>query len=741
MPRPLVPLGTFAALTVLATAASAQQKRPMTWLDMQEMRGVLAPDLSPDGTRLVYQLQTADWKGASSQGDIYVVSIAGGLASTKRLTLTDDKQEARPQWTPDGKWIVFASNPDGPSQLYIMHPDSAGKQRRITSAPAAVGTFDFSPDGRWLVYRSGRTNNDQQLHALAVDSIVAGGTPTARQLTTHPTGVGSWKFAPDARRIYFTTPASTDTLERQRQQARFTVEIQDPVTPLTELWALQLASATTVPVVQDTALTIVDVNVSPDSRWLAFRALPSDRYKRNAGVESVIYADQYLLEVGSGRIERLTNNESVPETTVSFSPDSRWIVFGAADGMRGINENRRLYLRRVDDRGGQWRKLGAGFDGDVGVKSWSADGGTIHFDAGARATVQSFALDVASGRVRQLTNVPGVVDVQPSKNPLHPVLVAYEDPTTPPAVFAARSIADLGDRARWVQLTDANPQVASLALGETSEISWKSTDGATVGGVLVKPVGYETGKRYPLLVILHGGPHAAETMTFNGDDNDGPQVYAGAGYMVLAPNYRGSTNYGQSFKLAMRGDYFGLAYADVMSGVDHVISQGLVDPTRMGVAGHSAGGTLGNWILTQTDRFKAISTGAGVVNWISMYGTSDFQRPREEWFDGKPPYDHFEAYWNASPLKYVTNARTPTLIYSTEGDPRVPSGQARELYTALRRLGVPAELHLYPGTQHGVPGTRNRLAHGIAEMAWMDYHVRGSGRPFTWAEVVATLRP
>ena len=711
----------------------------MTWLDMQEMRGATGPTLSPDGQWLLYAVVTPDWKRSTSQSDIYLVSTTKGLASTRRLTLTDDKQEARPQWTPDGRRIVFAANPDGPSQLYLMHPDSVGQQRKITNAPGSVGTYDFSPDGRWIVYRSGRTATDQQLFILPVDSVLAGGTPAARQLTRHAAGVGSWRFAPDSRRIWFTAVDSVDALERDRNEARFTVQVSDPASPLTALWSVDLAGAA-APVLRDTSITAVDFTVSRDGRWIALRALPSDRHKRNAGAESALYAELYLIETATGRVERLTNNEGIPESLASFSPDSRWIAYSASDEARGFSSNRRVRIRRVDDRGGQWRTLGADFDGDVGIGFWSPDGRTIHFDGGLRATTQSFALDVASGKVRQLTREQGVVATQPQEDAKHPVLLLYRDPKTPPTVFAARSMADLGDRGRWTQLTHVNPQLDAVALGETSEITWTSKDGAQVGGVLVKPVGYEAGRRYPLLVILHGGPHAAELLQFNGDDNDGPQVYAGAGYMVLAPNYRGSTNYGEKFKLAMRGAYADLAFDDVMSGVDHLIAQGLVDSARMGVAGHSAGGTLGNWILTHTDRFKAISTGAGVVNWVSMYGTSDFQRPREDWFDGKPPYDNFDAYWKQSAIRYIRNARTPTLIYSTENDPRVPSSQARELYSALRRLGVPAELHIYPGTQHGVPGPRNRLAHGMMEMAWMDRHVRGIARPFSWKDVLATVK-
>ncbi len=426
------------------------------------------------------------------------------------------------------------------------------------------------------------------------------------------------------------------------------------------------------------------------------------------------------------------------ESALSFSPDSRWVAFSSSDDMSGLNlGNQRVYLRRVDDAAGEWRKLGTGFDGDVRVGFWSADGRTIYFNSGLRATTQVFALDVRSGAVRQLTDVKGIVSAEQDPATRR-VLVRYSDPATPSTVYAVPDAGRIGDRRRWTQLTDLYPEVSGLALGQTEEITWTSADGTPVGGVLVKPVGYEPGRRYPLMVVLHGGPHSAEVLEFNGD-GDGAQVYAGAGYVVLAPNYRGSTNYGERFKLGVMGDYFGHPFRDVMSGVDHLVAQGLVDSTRMGVLGHSAGGTLANWILTHTDRFRAISSGAGVSNWVSMYATSDFQRPRELWFGDRTPYQDFEAYWSQSPIRYVGNAKTPTLIYATQGDPRVPSGQALELFTALRRLGVPTELYMYPGDQHGTPGPRNRLHNGMAEMAWMDYHVRGSGRPFAWRDVLATL--
>ena len=309
--------------------------------------------------------------------------------------------------------------------------------------------------------------------------------------------------------------------------------------------------------------------------------------------------------------------------------------------------------------------------------------------------------------------------------------------STPPTYFTVGSVEDVADRSTWVQLTDVNPQVRGFALGEQKEISWQSTDGATVGGVLITPADYEPGRRYPLIVAIHGGPASADVLSFNG--GYGSQVYAGAGYVVLRPNYRGSTNYGQDHKTAIVGNYFPQGFEDIMAGVDHLIAEGIVDGDRMGALGWSAGGHWSNWILTHTDRFKAISSGAGTSNWISMYAQSDVQRNRQFYLGDELPYDDFDAYWEQSPLKYIRNATTPTMIHVVEGDPRVPSPQSVELHMGLKQIGVPTELFMYPGNSHGIPDPRNRLVKAVSEMKWMDYYVRGLGEKFSWQDVLTTL--
>jgi dipeptidyl aminopeptidase/acylaminoacyl peptidase len=443
------------------------------------------------------------------------------------------------------------------------------------------------------------------------------------------------------------------------------------------------------------------------------------------------------MEVGTGHIERLTENYEVGESGLSFSPDGQWIAFSAPDDMtRYTMTNNRAYIREVSDRGGSFRKLGESFDGSVGGGFWSEDSRTFYFNTGVKVTTQLHALDTRSGEVRQVTHERAALNVSRDEDS-GTLLISYSDPVTPPTVFTVSGLDRITDRSNWTQLVDVSPEVREMALGEEVEVNWTSTDGKTVGGILVKPVGYREGQRYPLVVAIHGGPASADVLRFNG--GYGAQVYAGAGYAVLKPNYRGSRNYGNAHQTDIVGDYFTLGYDDIMTGVDYLIAEGIVDGDRMGAFGWSAGGHWSNWIVTHTDRFKAISSGAGTMNWISMYAQSDVQRNRQFYIGDDFLYENFEPYWDQSPLKYIANASTPTMVHVVAGDPRVPSPQSVELHMALKKLGVDTELFMYPGNSHGIPGARNRYLQDVSEMAWMDYYVRGLGEKFVWQDVLQTL--
>ena len=240
------------------------------------------------------------------------------------------------------------------------------------------------------------------------------------------------------------------------------------------------------------------------------------------------------MELANGDVERLTNNYEVGESATQFSPDGRWIAFSAADDLERYSmTERRIYIRAVDDRGGAFRKLGSSFDQSLRLGFWSEDSKTIYFNAGVKVTTQLHALDIEWDRVRQITEERAALSVNRDED-TGVILINYSDPRTPPTLFTVASVDEVDDRSRWTQLVDLNPQLADVALGEEVEVSWTSTDGRTVGGVLVYPVGYQDGTRYPLIVAIHGGPAGADVLRFNGGYS--AQVYAGAGYAGLKPN-------------------------------------------------------------------------------------------------------------------------------------------------------------------------------------------------------------
>jgi dipeptidyl aminopeptidase/acylaminoacyl peptidase len=317
------------------------------------------------------------------------------------------------------------------------------------------------------------------------------------------------------------------------------------------------------------------------------------------------------------------------------------------------------------------------------------------------------------------------------------ILISYSDPHQPSDIYLA-TMKTLTDRKRWVKLTDANPQVKDLSLAEYENVTWKSTDGQTIEGILIYPLNYEQGKRYPLIVQIHGGPASAYTHSFSGSYGTYTNVFAANGYALFQPNYRGSSGYGEKFRMEIAGAYFRQAFDDIMTGVDYLIQRGIADPDKLGMMGWSAGGHWSNWTLVSTDRFKAISTGAGAVNWISLYAQTDEQDTREFYFKGKP-YDNWDHYLDVSPLKYIKKAKTPTLIHFGEKDRRIPKPQGDELHMALKKLGVPTEFIVYPEMPHGLENPRYQLVKMEAEFAWFEKWIKGKEGWLDWKGLLKTL--
>jgi dipeptidyl aminopeptidase/acylaminoacyl peptidase len=755
------------AATAAATAAGAQTQRPMTFLDVQNMRQTATPDLSPDGKSMLYSLSTPDWNAARRQSDIYLVSTDRGLSSARQLTFTKDKNETSPKWSRDGSFIAFLSDRDAPAgaaaapaaggrggaagsarnQVFVMRLDG-GEAKRVSDAREGVTNFQFTKDGKSIVYTSGRTG-DAQVYAINVGDLWTGDVPRPTQWTRHNTGLENWQFSPDGNRIYFVSPDSIDRDERVRTDKQFTAKPRNPASSLVSLWQFDVASKQEKRLTTSTAYSVGEFTISPDGNWVGFHGMSPSRYERG-NLEQSDYADLYLLNTGTGNIERVTTNDLIQETPISFSPDGKMMAFSAADDFKFMH-NEKTYIRLVAQPKAPLKKLGGNLDIDVRVGGrgggdgpessfWSAKGDSIYFNTGYRATTQFYVVSTESGIAKQLTNVKGTITVARDGEAKR-FLITYADPKSPPATYTIASLADVGDKSKWTQLTDPNAWAKhDLALGDEEEITWKSNDGTMVGGVLLKPVGYQAGKKYPLIVAIHGGPAAADLLTFNG--GYGAQVYAGAGYMVLMPNYRASTQYGDKFRTETYGDYFTKGYQDIMTGVDNLIAKGMVDSSQMGALGWSAGGHYSNWIETHTNRFKAISSGAGVANWISMWSQSDTQRLRQ-WYVGDKMYwdtpTEYQNWWKQSPIATVKNAKTPMFIHVVDGDPRVPRPQSEEMHMALSKLGVPNEFWVYPGTTHGIPDARNQYLKAVAEMSWMNYYVRNSGKKFAWRDVLTSV--
>src|SRR5262245_16286220 len=307
-----------------------------------------------------------------------------------------------------------------------------------------------------------------------------------------------------------------------------------------------------------------------------------------------------------------------------------------------------------------------------------------------------------------------------------------------------RIVFTIGDAASggeiWtMRASDRTPQrlthvfdyiARDFKLGRQEAIQWKGADGATVEGLLTYPVDYQPGQKYPLAVMTHGGPQAADKYGLGSMAYEF-QVLAGKGYATLQPNYRGSTGYGDAFLRDMVGHYFQNAPLDVMTGVDELIKRGIADPERMVKMGWSGGGHMTNKIITFTDRFKAASSGAGAANWVSMYAQSDIRAFRTPWFGGTPWQKNapIDLYWANSPLKDVANVKTPTLFFVGERDPRVPMPQSIEMYRALKSLEVPTHLYIAPREPHGWGELRHQLFKLNTEIAWFEKYA--TQRPFT----------
>ena len=710
--------GALVAL-VLVGPLRAQETRPMTFMDVMEMRSVGGGSLSPDGARVVYTVSIPHWKSGKTYTDIFVADATTGVP--RQMTFTREKNETGPQWTRDGKRVAFLSDREGSQQVYLM-PVDGGEARKLTDAKDGVHAFAFSRDGKWLAFSAGKVE-DRQLSLLDLASEDL----TITALPKHVTPIRDFAFTEEGGRVFFTSLDRVDKDDVKRKEKKFDVRIADPEQAQAHLWSIDLKDKVEKRWTEGDAFTVAAFQLSKDGRWASYRALPAARRLGDITQEE---ASLHLLDLGSGKAHLIQDKYA---RYSAFSPDGQWLVYASPERFERLR-NDKLWV--VPCKGGAPKNLMAGKDMSVSSASWSEDSQILYFTEAVGVDQHLFALSVADGAMTQLTKQTGVLAGSYNAE-AKAFLVTYSHPRKPMDLYVAKPQTMAIPNA-WVKVSDSNPQVAKLALGSTETVRWKAKDGVEVEGLLIKPLGYEKGKRYPLIVQLHGGPAAADMNGFQGRYVTYPHLYAAAGYVVLQPNYRGSTNYGEAFTRQIGGNFMRLSYGDILSGVDHLIQEGIADPDKLGMMGWSAGGHLSSWTLTQTDRFKAISTGAGAVNWISMYAESDVQSVREFYLGGKP-YDAWDNFVNESALKYIKNAKTPTLIHVGEADQRVPKPQSDELYMALKKLGVPVEYIVYPGMPHGLTEPRYQLVKMVSEFSWFEKWIKGRKEWFDWKALLDTL--
>lgn len=599
-----------------------------------------------------------------------------------------------PRISPDGSRVAYlvAENKmekDKPwksvTQLWIAPTAGpAGASRQYTRGEESVSDVRWSPDGRLLGFlmNAGDGNEKkQQVWFMYVD----GGEPW--QVTKHKSGVRSFEFSPDGKTLLLvaTVPETED--QEKRAKNKDDAEVVDHDLKMARLWTWHISTGDEKQMSKGD-FTVSDPRWSPDGAHITFTSNPTPR------LDDGSLQTSWVLDVATGNQRKVSETADFTHTA-RWSPDGKWIAYLVSRDAPFLQTN--LFVASAD--GGKGRKLTNGFDLNAGEPFWAADGKSVYFSTDTRESTEIFGADVASGTVRQLTDKPGAINLSEISSKGQTAIGTWGDPEHPAEVFRS----DL--RSSAIQpITNHNAWLAEYALGGTEVVEWKSSkDGMEIDGIVTKPVDFEASRKYPFLLHPHGGPTAASLLTFNPTE----QILAANGYLVLEPNFRGSTGRGEKFAGANQKDWGDGDYKDDMSGVQAMVDKGWADPERLGAFGWSYGGFMTMWIDTQTDKFKAISPGAGLPDLYSMYSETDIHRYMTMFFDNKAPWDNFEEYWQHSPMKYIENVKTPTMILHGQADTRVPMPQSEEFYQALHERHVPVEFVEYPRENHGFTEPRH----------------------------------
>jgi dipeptidyl aminopeptidase/acylaminoacyl peptidase len=652
-------------------------------------------DISPDGEWFIYTISVPDWEKNNVFSDIYITPLSGG--KTKQKTFTKDKSEYLPRWYKDNSIFAFLSDDtENKTQIFLM-PRDGDEAWKITDDRFGVSSYEWSKDYKYLTYLGGEPGQRQIW-------IMPGKGGDAEKLTDHKTPISSYHWSPDSKKIYFAAVDSVDSLDKERKEKGFDVIIKDEVTIPFHIWEFDIDLKEEKRLTDGNEYSVSEFIISDDGTKIAFIGASTKRY-----ATGLLNNEVYLIDLNINTISRITNNLTW-ENDLSFSPDNKCLAFIIEDDETFMTLNK---IHIVPTDGGKTKKLLIDFEYEVLLSYWNDDSRSIYFTAGIGVNYHLFRVSIDNDKIEQITNFGNCGWVFKDKDS-GKFIIAYSDSENPGDYYYSEP-ENFNDRDKWIRLTDSNPQVKDFLLGKYETIKWESTDGTTVEGILIKPVNYQEGIKYPLIVQVHGGPPVAKINYFEASYSEYVHIFAANNYVVFQPNYRGSTGYGDKFMKGPVGNFFRPGFDDIMTGVDYLIEKGIVHPDSMGIMGWSAGGMFSNWALVSTDRFKAISTGAGVVNWVSLYAQTRFAC---EYYLQGTPYDNWEHYIDMSPLKYIKNAKTPTLIHFGEND-RV--------------------IHKSQGEEH-ISDMKYQMVKMQAEFYWFEKWIRGKEEWIDWKSMIETLQ-
>ena len=638
----------------------AQNKVPMSIVDLINVSSIGSPRLSPNGNFILYTLSEANWDENKRISHIWRVDKDG----KNKLQMTQGENgESSPSWSPDGDSFAFISK---------------------------------------------RGSDDEEKNQIYLISNHGG---EATKLTNHHTSVSNIQWSPDGKNIYFLASDPKTEEEKKKDDMKDDVYAFDENYKHRHLWKVVVEEQNVIKITNGD-FSIINYKLSRDGKKIAYHRGPNPLYGYAKMQE--VWA---MNSDGTGMIQITDNN--VPESGAKFSPDNSKILFTSfSDENFEFYFNDNLFVSSSD--GVNTELLLKNMPHEVNSAEWSKNGKSIIFHANTGVRTELFQVTISNQKLNQLTKGDHSIGSWSFQPKLNQMVFKINSPTNSGDLY----LANLNNKFLPKKITDHFDYLnQKYLLPKQEAISWQGEDGITIEGLIYYPLNYKKGEKYPLVVQTHGGPASSDKFGF-GSWSRYVQILTARDWMVFKPNYRGSTGYGDDFLRDMVGSYFNQSHLDVMTGVDYLVEKGMVDEDQMVKMGWSAGGHMTNKIITFTDRFKAASSGAGAVNWISMYGQSDVRVYRTPWFGGTPWEKNapIDVYWNNSPLKDIYKVKTPTIILVGKNDPRVPMPQSVELYRALKSNNIPTHLYVAPREPHGWRELHHELFKVNIELDWFEKH-------------------